>query len=977
MEVSVCSYNVCSLRKNIEVVRELTEKKIDIIFLQETFIDNEKLGELDYIDEFYESVGVGAVFSEKSLVSMSGRPKGGMACLWRRGGHFSVNKVVLERNICVFSISIANYNVVLVNVYLNSDIWEVSTLTEYLENLSRLENILSDFTYDCILFVGDFNADPFTGRSWGNLSDFMGRNSLSCFDYEVLKRDTFTFINYGDSHCKWLDHFIGRTCRGVVVKDLKVHYDLIGSDHLPLSAVIECESIENGFPVSPNESDSALNIRIDWDSMSQEELERVETIAMSIMGDFLNLKVNQCFTVGCRRENHLSQIDDMHEILDSSVFIASQLVHKQRVRRLKFNVIPGWNRNVKHFHYIAREKYLEWLAQGKQRDTLEFDNMKESRRLFKNALNNCKQNEFKESCISVEEKFRSKDMSAFWREVKHKKCKSKRTNIIDGESNVSNILTIFSSKFLRSPDIVNEDMPTEYAFIDKLKENWRTRDKFCLKISSSTIRNLCKKLNKGIGHDSIHSSFLCKASDRFLDNVACLMNCSFSHCYIPLDILKGDINPNLKDLKGNITDSANYRPVMQSSCILKLIEIHLLSVLEDKTNFNFRQFGFKKGCSTSDACYLLKETINEYSRNKGKAFSAFIDLSKAFDMVDHFVLGNKLLDREIPPDIVFIIMHYLRNQSARICWNNAKGNYVFIERGVRQGGILSPFLFKLYIDDVIDSLSRENLGCRLGFLRLNILAYADDLVILSDTKENLEFLYSLLDEKINALGLIINKNKSKCMIFGRKVQNDVARETLLNGDTFEIVNQYTYLGHIIEDSLSDNADVKFRLNTFYAKFNSLFRDFNKVSIETFLFLLNAYCLPDYGLSLWNSKTICNRQIFKSFETAFSNALKKLVGVPFYSSSHVTADICGQLLFKHHYALLQARFLKRVLSSKNEVIMFCLPFLKNGYLCSSAINLYHNTYECSIFENDLDVLKSRLRWVQQHENRRGICHFYGI
>ena len=99
MDIRICSYNVCSLRKNIDVVRELTENKFDIVFLQETFVVDDKLGEIDFIDEFYESVGVGAIYSEKSLTSVSGRPMGGMACLWRNGSHFKVDKIILDRNV--------------------------------------------------------------------------------------------------------------------------------------------------------------------------------------------------------------------------------------------------------------------------------------------------------------------------------------------------------------------------------------------------------------------------------------------------------------------------------------------------------------------------------------------------------------------------------------------------------------------------------------------------------------------------------------------------------------------------------------------------------------------------------------------------------------------------------------------------------------------------------------------------------------
>ena len=145
----------------------------------------------------------------------------------------------------------------------------------------------------------------------------------------------------------------------------------------------------------------------------------------------------------------------------------------------------------------------------------------------------------------------------------------------------------------------------------------------------------------------------------------------------------------------------------------------------------------------------------------------------------------------------------------------------------------------------------------------------------------------------------------------------------------------------------------------------------------FLFLFNAYCLPDYGLCLWNTNVILSRQIFWSFETAFSNALKKVVGAPIYASSHITAELCQQLLFRHHVSLIQARFFKRVLSCTNEINMLCSPYLKDGYICKSLIKLFKDIYKCGYCENDLDVLKARLVWVQGHENRRGFCNFYGI
>ena len=144
------------------------------------------------------------------------------------------------------------------------------------------------------------------------------------------------------------------------------------------------------------------------------------------------------------------------------------------------------------------------------------------------------------------------------------------------------------------------------------------------------------------------------------------------------------------------------------------------------------------------------------------------------------------------------------------------GREKLVNKGVRQGGILSPFLFKLYIDDLITLISSENTGCRLGFLRMNIIAYADDLALLADSKENLSQLYNILRVGLENLKLILNKDKSLCMFFNSSSPN--INEIKLGEDTLAVVESYRYLGHHVSYNFSDAIDVNFRLNTFYGKF---------------------------------------------------------------------------------------------------------------------------------------------------------------
>ena len=163
-----------------------------------------------------------------------------------------------------------------------------------------------------------------------------------------------------------------------------------------------------------------------------------------------------------------------------------------------------------------------------------------------------------------------------------------------------------------------------------------------------------------------YSLFLRNASELFLAKLILHINGWFLHCYLSTEVLKGTINPTVKDYKGNITEAANCRQVMQSSCILKLIEQHILCILSEKNSFNCRQFGFQAGTSTADACFLLEEMMVKCSKCKQHGYLTFIDLSKAFDLADHYKLGFKLIERDIPIDIIYFLMHYMGNQVANV-----------------------------------------------------------------------------------------------------------------------------------------------------------------------------------------------------------------------------------------------------------------------------------------------------------------------
>ena len=388
------------------------------------------------------------------------------------------------------------------------------------------------------------------------------------------------------------------------------------------------------------------------------------------------------------------------------------------------------------------------------------------------------------------------------------------------------------------------------------------------------------------------------------------------------------------------------------------------------------QLGLEPSISSTDSTFVLEKILHRYTGKRNKIIALFLDISKAFDRVNHFVIGKELLSRNIPPDMVLFLMSYLRNQKARVVWNGICGKYLTVEEGVRQGGILSPFLFKLYMDTLIRNVNKLDVGCRVGTQRANILAYADDLVLLAPDYRSLDSLYCFLKSGLDGLNMILNVSKSKCMMFSKTGVKDQGN-IILGDDVFEIVDTFKFLGHYITSKLTDTKDIQIKLNSFYGKCHSLHRNFCNLNSSVLLFLFKAYCIPDYGIALWNHDNTFRSQNFKSFQIAYNKAVKRILNVPSYSSSHIAAELCDLLMLNHHVSYVQARYLKRILRSPNTLIKSQQTYLKSGLFFKSACDNFNKTYDVRISDNDLLAIQARVARVQRLEERSRLCPFFGF
>ena len=159
-----------------------------------------------------------------------------------------------------------------------------------------------------------------------------------------------------------------------------------------------------------------------------------------------------------------------------------------------------------------------------------------------------------------------------------------------------------------------------------------------------------------------------------------------SHGFISQKVLLIKMIPIIKDKLGNVFDAGNYRSIALGSVILKVLEILNIYVFGDILYGGANQFRFQRGSNTLSCAWLFLETVDSFLRRGSKVFCAVMDCTKAFDLVSHGKLANKLIEAEYPPLYLRTIITSYRTQCATVDWNGMISEKFDVKNGVRHGG---------------------------------------------------------------------------------------------------------------------------------------------------------------------------------------------------------------------------------------------------------------------------------------------------
>ncbi|KAL0860785.1 hypothetical protein ABMA27_009329 [Loxostege sticticalis] len=261
-------------------------------------------------------------------------------------------------------------------------------------------------------------------------------------------------------------------------------------------------------------------------------------------------------------------------------------------------------------------------------------------------------------------------------------------------------------------------------------------------------------------------------------------------------------------------------------------------------------------------------------------------------------------ERNVPAELLRIFQFWYGNQENRVRWADKLSDSYRLGCGVRQGGLTSPKLFNLYVNDLIVGLSSKRIGCRVDDVTINNISYADDMVLLSPTVRALNELLKMCEEYAKAHGLTYNVKKSEFLVFkavGGKCPESVPA-IKLNGVELKRVTKFKYLGHLVTDDLKDHEDIERERRALAVRCNMLVRRFARCSPSVKITLFKSYC-----------------QTVNALRVQYNNGFRMLLGLPRFCSA---SGMFAEARTDDFYAILRkkaASLLCRIRASSNSIL----------------------------------------------------------
>lgn len=319
--------------------------------------------------------------------------------------------------------------------------------------------------------------------------------------------------------------------------------------------------------------------------------------------------------------------------------------------------------------------------------------------------------------------------------------------------------------------------------------------------------------------------------------------------------------------KGDLRQCSNWRGITLLNTVNKLLSSLILQRMSPvvETILRKEQAGFRPGRSCVDHINTTRIIIEQSIEYNSSLYLLFVDFERAFDTVSRPALWDALSSKGIPPKIIHLIRELYTDAKCKVRYRGEESQPFELNTGVKQGCVLSPTLFLLLLDCVLQKTNSETpYGIRWNMSELlHDIDYADDICLFAHRFDDIAQKIQHLSINANRVGLKINVKKTKLMRIGTSNTTPLT----LQGQLIEDVNSFSYLGSTICKDGGSSADIADRINKARTAFHSLHRIWRANNITTTtklkIFDSSVKSVLLYGCSTW-STTQATRRKLQSF-----------------------------------------------------------------------------------------------------------------